>query len=563
MPNRDEDTPVTLLEWLGLRSDHSLYKYRTAGIVVAVLLSIFLALALGFAMIAAIFVMFGITRDVLQGAGTGPNLGAGALIAAILGAPFLIWSTVLKHQTLRYQKEGHITDRINKAVEQLGAEKTVKVPSADGDKSIERSEPNIEVRIGAILSLERIAQDSTKFDKGRDHVRVMEILCAYIRENAPASLAKDHDFGEWVPLKDDPTDEERAAHLEKRKERFGQHFIAGKVDQWAKTLPDPRADIAIALRVIGRRDAQQRLAEARWGKDARANDTWVFDIPCPALPGGDGLTNMAILETYRAELRAWNEKMYAYRGYRLDLRKTCLQRADLSDLCLSGANLEGVQLDGANLSEARMEAADLSEARMEGANLNAARIEAANLYQARMEGANMIAARMQGAFLSSARMEGTSLRAARIEGASMLYARMEGANLRESRLKGAILFEARLEGAILIKARVEGADLSEARMDGADLREARMDGACLNQARMDTATLLKGAVLSNACARGVDFSAVGISLDQVNSIFSDASATLPDGITPGHTKWPAHWPQTNLGFMGFRTAYTAWLVTQP
>jgi hypothetical protein len=126
----------------------------------------------------------------------------------------------------------------------LGAEKTVK------RKGVETTVPNIEVRIGAILSLERIAQDSTKHDKGRDHVRVMEILCAYIRENAPASLAKDHDFGEWVPLKDDPTDEERAAHLAKRKERFGQHFIAGKVGQWAKTLPDPRADIAIALRVI-------------------------------------------------------------------------------------------------------------------------------------------------------------------------------------------------------------------------------------------------------------------------------------------------------------------------
>jgi hypothetical protein len=40
------------------------------------------------------------------------------------------------------------------------------------------TEPNIEVRIGAILSLERIAQDSTRYDNGRDHVRVMEILCA-------------------------------------------------------------------------------------------------------------------------------------------------------------------------------------------------------------------------------------------------------------------------------------------------------------------------------------------------------------------------------------------------
>ncbi|MDZ7906299.1 MAG: hypothetical protein U5N55_11405 [Cypionkella sp.] len=140
-----------------------------------------------------------------------------ALIVAILGAPFLIWSTVIKHQTLRYQKEGHITDRISKAVEQLGAEKTVK----KDEQTVESSEPNIEVRIGGILSLERIAQDSTAHDNGRDHVRVMEILCAYIRENAPASGAKDHDFGEWEPLKDNPTDKERAAHVAAREERFG------------------------------------------------------------------------------------------------------------------------------------------------------------------------------------------------------------------------------------------------------------------------------------------------------------------------------------------------------
>lgn len=40
--------------------------------------------------------------------------------------------------------------------------------------------PNTEVRIGSIYALERISQDSP-----RDHIRVMEILTAYIRENSP------------------------------------------------------------------------------------------------------------------------------------------------------------------------------------------------------------------------------------------------------------------------------------------------------------------------------------------------------------------------------------------
>ncbi|MFZ1471212.1 MAG: hypothetical protein WAT09_19860, partial [Paracoccaceae bacterium] len=71
-----------------------------------------------------------------SGAPASPGLGIGALLAALLGGPFLIWGTVLKHRTVGFQKEGHITDRINTAVEMLGAEKTVK---KDG---VEETVPN-------------------------------------------------------------------------------------------------------------------------------------------------------------------------------------------------------------------------------------------------------------------------------------------------------------------------------------------------------------------------------------------------------------------------------------
>ncbi|WP_162173022.1 pentapeptide repeat-containing protein [Thiomicrospira pelophila] len=85
----------------------------------------------------------------------------------------------MAHQDYKVKEQGHITDRINKAVEGLGAEKTVKQVSKDGKTSSEFTQPNLEVRIGSIYALERIAQDSL-----RDHIQIMEILCAYIRENA-------------------------------------------------------------------------------------------------------------------------------------------------------------------------------------------------------------------------------------------------------------------------------------------------------------------------------------------------------------------------------------------
>lgn len=206
----DKKPPQDLLEWLGIKDapNWAVAQWLARGFAA----SLFLLFILSYA------AAFGIAGKVVFGGGE-VTLGAGGLIAALLGAPFLIWGTILKHQTVRYQKEGHMTDRIAKAVEMLGAEKTESHPARTvkylmqgkvvrakveylnhtpaseleigKDEVIEYGEwqvfnetvPNLEVRAGGILSLERIAQDSTTHDKGRDHVRVMEILCAYIREN--------------------------------------------------------------------------------------------------------------------------------------------------------------------------------------------------------------------------------------------------------------------------------------------------------------------------------------------------------------------------------------------
>lgn len=60
------------------------------------------------------------------------------------------------------------------------------VVSSYGDWTVfSETAPNIEVRLGAIYALERICQDSP-----RDHIRIMEILTAYIRENSPVEDLK-------------------------------------------------------------------------------------------------------------------------------------------------------------------------------------------------------------------------------------------------------------------------------------------------------------------------------------------------------------------------------------
>ncbi len=290
--------------------------------------------------------------------------GTLAILATI---PFQLVRVWINERTARTGEENLTTDLINKAVEGLGAEKEISEVwrtvrhTRDGDVQTayetrtepaalpagaadiapgpwtlgKRTRPNIEVRLGAIYALERIAQDSD-----RDHIRIMEILCAYIRENAPASGASDHVLGAWSDHPDTMTADESEA----RAVSLGQRRYAH--DGWSSSLPKPRTDIVAAIEVVGRRSATQIDLELRHRHRQGA-------------------------ETYRLDLRAVN-----------------LQAADLSHLNLGRALLAGARMEGADLSGARMEGADLSGARMEGANLFGARMEGAVLSGADFRNAN-------------------------------------------------------------------------------------------------------------------------------------------------------------------------------
>ena len=79
------------------------------------------------------------------------TLGAGLFAAGAL---------VFTARNFTLSREGQVTDRYTKAIEQLGSDK-------------------LDVRIGGIYALERVARDSA-----RDHPTVMEVLTAFIREHS-------------------------------------------------------------------------------------------------------------------------------------------------------------------------------------------------------------------------------------------------------------------------------------------------------------------------------------------------------------------------------------------
>ena len=100
-PERKDDGPVTFTDWLGITNAPRWWVARPLGVIISVALAILWVVALA-AAVAVLIRSFG-TADAGLGTGEaagGAGLGAGTLIAAILGAPFLIWATVIKQKTL-------------------------------------------------------------------------------------------------------------------------------------------------------------------------------------------------------------------------------------------------------------------------------------------------------------------------------------------------------------------------------------------------------------------------------------------------------------------------------
>jgi Pentapeptide repeats (8 copies) len=227
-------------------------------------------------------------------------------------------------------REGQITDRFTKAIAQLGDEK-------------------IAVRIGGIYALDRIAKDSEK-----DHWPVMEVLTAYIRENArkQAELPKD------IPAEQD--------HLSP------PGTVQGR---W----PRLATDIQAVLTVLGRRDR-----------------TYEKEDQCLYLNG---------MDLRGAHLRGAHLERACFWGTHLDtadLEQAHLERADLGIASLQGAHLGCAHLEGAYLWSADLKGAILDGAYLEGAILVNASLQRATLEGAHLEGANLEDANLERARLKGA-----------------------------------------------------------------------------------------------------------------------------------------------------------------
>jgi Pentapeptide repeats (8 copies) len=249
------------------------------------------------------------------------------LAAGLFAAGALVFTAL----NFNLSREGQVTDRYTKAIEQLGSGK-------------------LDVRIGGIYALERIARDSTK-----DHPTVMEVLAAFIRE---------HSREQWPPSD------------------------AGSPGQERLTPPDVRA----AVTVVSRRDAKRDISPIDFTganlADARLTGANLAGVNL-------GGANLAGANLADAVLTIVNLSGANLAGARLT-------GANLAGASLGSADLTRADLGGSVLTRANLWSADLTGAVLTGAVLTGAVLTGADLTGADLAGANLTDATLTGAWSPTA-----------------------------------------------------------------------------------------------------------------------------------------------------------------
>jgi uncharacterized protein YjbI with pentapeptide repeats len=277
-------------------------------------------------------------------------------LAQILGGTALLSGLYFTWRTLQVNREGQITERFTRAIDQLG-------------KTGDKGNKLFEIRLGGIYALERIARESEE-----DHGPIMEVLTAYVRQHAP-----------WPPQKEQEGTKDEA--LEGRLEE--NSGLTNGVAFAEVATPDP--DIQAIATVLGR-----RTRDFLHGED-RLN---LYN------------TNLSGVDLFGAPLRSANL-------WNTNLSRAGLMSADLAWAHLQGANLSGADLSWANLSKADLSGADLSGAILEGANLSSKDPDAERVYGEDFsdvsEGADLSGAKLAQTNLSGADLTKAILTQAQLE----------------------------------------------------------------------------------------------------------------------------------------------------
>jgi Pentapeptide repeats (8 copies) len=210
--------------------------------------------------------------------------------AQTLGGIALLFGLALTYRNIKVTEEGKLTERFSKAVELLG------------------NKDNIEIRLGGIYALERIARDSRK-----DHWTVMEVLTAFVREQSRKEYRK------YIPN--------------------AQHNSAIPTEKDFML----REDIQAALTVIGRRKWFKQEPQSLNLSNSFLGRASLFDA---------NLRNAYLSNTSLWEANLMDAKLNNATLFNSNLIGAVLQHANLTDADFTYANLIRADLRNTNLTGA-------------------------------------------------------------------------------------------------------------------------------------------------------------------------------------------------------------------
>jgi Pentapeptide repeats (8 copies) len=264
------------------------------------------------------------------------NDARATLLQGVAGL-LLVAGVIATWRQVQVSREGQITERFTRAVEQLGSDK-------------------LEVRLGGIFALERIAKDSEA-----DRWAIADTLVAFVRTHAP--------WRAGAPESQDP-------------------HPTPTIDERLPWLAERALDVQEAVRVLGRRPPTREQRQLQLTRvDLRRS--WL---------AGARLANTTLRNTNLAKSRLAEAHLEDSDLVRADLRRvdaagTHFSRSSLRSAYLDEADLHGARLDQANLFGASLWKADLRDADLREANLRDADLRGADLRGADLERATLTGVR--------------------------------------------------------------------------------------------------------------------------------------------------------------------------
>jgi uncharacterized protein YjbI with pentapeptide repeats len=331
-------------------------------------------------------------------------------VAIAIGIYYTGRRITIAEEDLKATKDGQITERFTRAIDQLGNKK-------------------IEIRIGGIYALERISDGSDQ-----DYWPIMEILTAYVRNKLPAET------------------------IELKRKDFVRMDIRDYADLKNKhKLP---LDIQIILTVIGRRKYSCYTGEVK-----------CLDLNKTKLSGAD-LTEAHLEEAnlenadlqfakllftnlmgaYLKSANLCHAHLYHTYLHKANLKNTNIRETTITSANFTNSNLQDADLQGAHIYSVNFEGADFGADEdfshsSFGDWLEGATLEYAYISKSHFKNANLKKANLKRSTLDNVYFEGANLEGANFEGASLEGTYLKGAkNITIDQLsKAKTLYNAKLD----------------------------------------------------------------------------------------------------------------------